>query len=122
MLPACVEACKEKALLFGDLEDPQSEIRQHARGTASPSGGNRSWERACRSITYCEERMLEKALTGSSRYWAWMAFLLVVWWAGFFYYLRQLDYGLGITGMSRDVSWGFTSPSSPSWSASRPRR
>jgi len=27
MLPACVLACKEKALIFGDPEDPQSEIR-----------------------------------------------------------------------------------------------
>jgi len=26
-LPACVEACKEKGILFGDLEDPNSEIR-----------------------------------------------------------------------------------------------
>jgi Fe-S-cluster-containing dehydrogenase component len=25
--PACVEVCKEKALVFGDLEDPDSEIR-----------------------------------------------------------------------------------------------
>ena len=48
--------------------------------------------------------MLEKALTGSRGYGIWVAFLLLLAAAGFFFYLKQLNYGLGITGMSRDVS------------------
>ena len=51
--------------------------------------------------------MLEKALKGSRGYGIWVAFLLILTGIGFFFYLRQLDYGLGITGMSRDVSWGL---------------
>jgi Ni/Fe-hydrogenase subunit HybB-like protein len=51
--------------------------------------------------------VLEKALKGSRGYGIWVAFLLLLVAVGFFFYLRQLDYGLGITGMSRDVSWGL---------------
>ncbi len=51
--------------------------------------------------------MLEKALKGGRIYGIWIAFLLVIAATGIFFYLRQLDYGLGITGMSRDVSWGL---------------
>jgi Ni/Fe-hydrogenase subunit HybB-like protein len=51
--------------------------------------------------------MLELAVKGSKRYYAWMAFLLGLVGIGFLVYLKQLDFGLGITGMSRDVSWGF---------------
>jgi Ni/Fe-hydrogenase subunit HybB-like protein len=51
--------------------------------------------------------MLEKALTGTKRYYVWMAALLVVIGVGFICYLWQFRFGLGLTGMSRDVSWGF---------------
>ena len=51
--------------------------------------------------------MFEKALSGSRRYWGWITLLAAVSAVGFAFYLQQLSYGLGITGMSRDVSWGL---------------
>ena len=51
--------------------------------------------------------MFEKALVGSKRYWTWIGVLLVIIAVGVFNYLQQFHYGLGLTGMSRDVSWGF---------------
>ena len=51
--------------------------------------------------------MLELAIKGSKKYYGWMAFLLGIIGIGFLVYLKQLDFGLGITGMTRDVSWGF---------------
>jgi Ni/Fe-hydrogenase subunit HybB-like protein len=51
--------------------------------------------------------MLEKALSGSKAYWRWISILAVVMFVGFLFYLRQYHYGLGITGLSRDVTWGF---------------
>ncbi len=51
--------------------------------------------------------MMEKALVGSRRYWAWIGFLLLVIATGGLCYLDQLRNGLGVTGMSRNVSWGL---------------
>ena len=51
--------------------------------------------------------MLELAFKGSKKYWGWMMALAGVVGVGFAVYLWQLSFGLGITGMSRDVSWGF---------------
>ena len=51
--------------------------------------------------------MLDKALTGSKKYYGWVTALLAVIGLGFAIYLWQLSFGLGITGMSRDVTWGF---------------
>ena len=51
--------------------------------------------------------MLELAIKGGKKYYGWMTFLTVIVAIGFLLYLRQLDFGLGITGLSRDASWGF---------------
>ncbi len=51
--------------------------------------------------------MLEKALIGGKNYWRWVALLLGLIALGFVFYLRQFAVGLGITGLSRDVTWGL---------------
>ncbi len=51
--------------------------------------------------------MIEKALSGDRRYWAWIAFLGAILGVGAVCYLRQFTEGLAITGLSRDVVWGF---------------
>lgn len=51
--------------------------------------------------------MFEKAFEGSKQYWAWLIFLAILAVNGLIYYVHQFTYGLGITGLSRDVSWGL---------------
>ncbi len=51
--------------------------------------------------------MLEKALKGNIIYWGWLGLLLVIIGVGAGAYLMQLDQGLSVTGLNRDVSWGF---------------
>ncbi|SDN58146.1 putative sulfite reductase-associated electron transfer protein DsrP [Desulfonauticus submarinus] len=51
--------------------------------------------------------MLDKAIKGSKLYWGWIGLLLAGVAIGFFAYTFQMREGLSITGMSRDVSWGF---------------
>ena len=51
--------------------------------------------------------MIEKALVGSRRYWTWTLGLFAVVGVGLVCYFRQLSYGLVITGMSRNVTWGL---------------
>jgi len=51
--------------------------------------------------------MIEKALKGNRVYWAWVVFLLVIIAVGGACYVRQNLFGLGLTGMGRDLSWGI---------------
>lgn len=51
--------------------------------------------------------MIEKVLKGSPKFYVWLVFLGSLIGLGAFTYLFQMKYGLSITGMSRDVSWGF---------------
>jgi Ni/Fe-hydrogenase subunit HybB-like protein len=51
--------------------------------------------------------MIEKALSGNKQYWILIFCIIAIILIGFVAYLYQLREGLGITGMSRDVSWGL---------------
>jgi molybdopterin-containing oxidoreductase family membrane subunit len=51
--------------------------------------------------------MLELALKGSKKYWGLLIVLAGIAGVAFLTWLYQLQFGLGITGLSRDVSWGF---------------
>lgn len=51
--------------------------------------------------------MLELAIKGTKKYYGWLTFLIICIGVGFMVYLWQLKVGLQITGLSRDVSWGF---------------
>src|SRR5512147_874885 len=51
--------------------------------------------------------MLEKAFEGGKSYWGWLCFLGALALVGVYFYLQQFQYGLGITGLHRDVSWGL---------------
>ncbi len=51
--------------------------------------------------------MIEKVFKGNSRYWMWLAFLSAFVAVGAICYIRQYLFGLGLTGMGRDLSWGL---------------
>jgi len=51
--------------------------------------------------------MLEKIFQGSKTYWAWVGLLVLLVVAGLAAYINQLNQGLTVTGLSRDVSWGL---------------
>lgn len=51
--------------------------------------------------------MIEKVLKGNSKYWMWLAFLSAFIAVGAICYIRQFIYGMGLTGMGRDLTWGL---------------
>lgn len=51
--------------------------------------------------------MLELAIKGNRYYWTWLTLLLFIIAAGIVAYLIQFNVGLAVTGLGRDVSWGF---------------
>ena len=51
--------------------------------------------------------MLELAIKGNKWYWGWLIVLLAGIGGAFLLWQWQLRVGLSITGLSRDVSWGF---------------
>ena len=51
--------------------------------------------------------MVEKLLEGPKTYYLWLLFLLCLIAGCGIVYLDQLQNGLSVTGMNRDVSWGL---------------
>ena len=51
--------------------------------------------------------MLEKLLSAPKTYYLWLGFLLCLIAGCGLVYWQQLQTGLSITGMNRDVSWGL---------------
>ncbi|MFH1300794.1 MAG: sulfate reduction electron transfer complex DsrMKJOP subunit DsrP [Planctomycetota bacterium] len=51
--------------------------------------------------------MLENALIGDRKYWTWLFFLVATIFVGFLFYMKQYNEGLTVTGLGRDVTWGF---------------
>ena len=51
--------------------------------------------------------MIEKALKGNKVYFCWIVLLLAIISLGIHSYYQQIIYGLGTTGMGRDISWGI---------------
>jgi molybdopterin-containing oxidoreductase family membrane subunit len=51
--------------------------------------------------------MLDRALVGGRRYWGWVGVLAALVAVGGAAWARQLQDGLAVTGLSRDVSWGL---------------
>jgi molybdopterin-containing oxidoreductase family membrane subunit len=51
--------------------------------------------------------MLETVVKGNKKYWIWVLALSGIAFIGFLFYMWQFRVGLGITGLSRDVSWGL---------------
>jgi len=51
--------------------------------------------------------MIEAVFKGGKKYWTLVGVLFIIIGVGFLAYLRQLDLGLSVTGLSRDVSWGL---------------
>jgi len=51
--------------------------------------------------------MIEKALSGGRRYWTLLTVFAALIFVGTLAYLHQLANGLQVTGLSRDVTWGF---------------
>jgi molybdopterin-containing oxidoreductase family membrane subunit len=51
--------------------------------------------------------MIELSLKGGKAYWCWIAALVAIIAIGLAAYKHQYEFGLGVTGLSRDISWGF---------------
>ena len=113
-LPACAEACPTGARIFGNLLDPDGEIRwvlankqvlrlkeELATGLAS---GTSPTDATMHLQAFLSSR-LRAATSGGRVYHAWMGTLTAVMLRARYAYLVQAREGLSVTGMNDHVSW-----------------
>ena len=113
--PACAQACASEAggaMMFGDLNDPSSEISRAVAGARQPANPRRPRARPGRPLPeplsgVMAKLTFRKLEDHSPLMWGMMAGNLLVLAAGLLSALYMEGRGHAVTGMSNQIVWGM---------------